>query len=92
MVGDLPEIIKFPPIFQFFSKTFEQSGDLFDFLPKVLTFRYWLKIIYLFKDLNSSASSSPLELCINFEEQNPSAKCTEHEKICFETSICTRFT
>ena len=56
MVGDLPEITKFPPIFQFFSKTFEQSGDLFDFLPKVLTFRYWLKIIYLFKDLNSSAS------------------------------------
>ena len=56
MVGDLPEITKFPPIFQFFSKTFEQSGDLFDFLPKALTFRYWLKIIYLFKDLNSSAS------------------------------------
>ena len=56
MVGDLPEITKFPPIFQFFGKTFEQSGDLFDFLPKVLTFRYWLKIIYLFKDLNSSAS------------------------------------
>ena len=56
MVGDLPEITKFPPIFQFFSKTFEQSGDLFDFLPKVLTFRYWLKIIYLFKDLNSSTS------------------------------------
>ena len=39
---------KIPPIFQFFSKTFEQSGDLqFDFLPKVLAFKFCLKNIYL---------------------------------------------